>query len=164
MSTLADRFRLLWSDFKQRAFFFVRPTVHVCLGLQGAVKALPSRGGTIKVGDGVHAVNETVDLDRPVRVLGGHFKLGCSPAFMVRGPGTAHFRGCSFEGDSLTPVFVAAPAPPAVDLLQTYIDLEIAVGRLEMRGDPRADAVRDVMDGVWLSLRDDEQEWLNRRS
>lgn len=69
------------------------------------------------------------------------------------------------QGNETAFALIDLPPPPGPNL-QLYLDLERLVLREEARGleaNTVEDALRDVMDDVWMVLTSDEVEMLNAR-
>ncbi len=47
--------------------------------------------------------------------------------------------------------------------LDAYLTLERVMCELDVRGDPAADSIRDIMDPIWYSLSPDEHAFLDGR-
>ena len=48
--------------------------------------------------------------------------------------------------------------------LRRYLDLEQAMVELDAHGNPEADQIRDLMDGVWRDLSVDDRAWIKDRT
>ncbi len=47
--------------------------------------------------------------------------------------------------------------------LEAYLTLERVMSELDLRGDPAADTIRDIMDPIWYALSPEEHEFLDAR-